>query len=524
MKSVLAKIKANKFRSAMIGTCIFLFGFITVTVFSNINDTYAAQTCWVCDAGGGKFNYQCSSSNPNSNRCSSAALSNCGGCSGSTTASACYLCGNSQNGEYKWGNYSGNSSCNKTSKSQSECSGSTATCYLCGNSQNGEYKWGDYSSNSSCNKVSKSQSECSGSSSKSACYICGDSQNGEYKWGDYSSNSSCNKVSKSQNECIKNSESGGTSGSGTTGSGGGSTTGGGSSSSGGNSGNDVPEHQAPIDEETKPSEPIKTVQYYKITYDLDGGKLIDGKTSKIQYIEGNKTIEAPKTNPIKDGYSFSYYEYNGNKFNFGSKLDDLNITTSTTENGTTIKEIKLKAIYAKQNSKNMTCKNTNAILEPTAAKCYIVQREDSTKEIYTHTLSTYSAGDRFCYADGVNNQPGGIYIHNGVVSKDEGKKNSDEKIYANYSSDTWVSENNCFLGSKCSGSEPDVTGECKIRWETILYQESKAIDNNKTNDEINKNSKTGDALIQFVWIIGICALGYSIYYFKNRKLTKKEKI
>lgn len=464
----ISKIKANKFRSAMIGTCIFLFGFITVTIFSNINDTYAAQTCWVCDAGGGKFNYQCSSSNPNSNRCSSSALSNCGGCSGGTTASACYLCGNSQNGEYKWGNYSGNSSCNKTSKSQSECSGSTATCYLCGNSQSGEYKWGDYSSNSSCNKISKSQ-----------------------------------------NECIKNSESGGTSG--------GSTTGGGSSSSGGNSGNDVPEHQAPIDEETKPSEPIKTVQYYKITYDLDGGKLIDGKTSKTQYIEGNKTTEAPKTNPIKDGYSFSYYEYNGNKFNFGSKLDDLNITTSTTESGTTIKEIKLKAIYAKQSSKNMTCKNTNAILEPTAAKCYIVQKEDSTKEIYTHTLSTYSAGDRFCYADGVNNQPGGIYIHNGVVSKDEGKKNSDEKIYANYNSDSWVSENNCFLGSKCSGSEPDVIGECKIRWETILYQESNAIDNNKTNDEINKNSKTGDALIQFVWIIGICALGYSIYYFKNKK-------
>lgn len=53
MKSILAKIKANKFRSAMIGTCIFLFGFITVTIFSNINDTYAAQTCWACDRGGG---------------------------------------------------------------------------------------------------------------------------------------------------------------------------------------------------------------------------------------------------------------------------------------------------------------------------------------------------------------------------------------------------------------------------------------------------------------------------------------
>lgn len=35
--------------------------------------------------------------------------------------------------------------------------------------------------------------------------------------------------------------------------------------------------------------------------------------------------------------------------------------------------------------------------------------------------------------------------------------------------------------------------------------------------EIDKNAKTGDALIQFVWIIGICALGYSIYYFKNKK-------
>lgn len=42
----------------------------------------------------------------------------------------------------------------------------------------------------------------------------------------------------------------------------------------------------------------------------------------------------------------------------------------------------------------------------------------------------------------------------------------------------------------------------------------------KANQEINDNSKTGDALIYVAWAIGLGAIGYSVYYF--RKLKKEE--
>jgi len=42
----------------------------------------------------------------------------------------------------------------------------------------------------------------------------------------------------------------------------------------------------------------------------------------------------------------------------------------------------------------------------------------------------------------------------------------------------------------------------------------------KANQEIDNNNKTGDALIYLAWIIGLGAIGYSVYYFK--KLKKEE--
>ncbi len=41
---MIEKIKENKLKSVCIGLSAFLFGFITVTLFNNINDTYAVNT------------------------------------------------------------------------------------------------------------------------------------------------------------------------------------------------------------------------------------------------------------------------------------------------------------------------------------------------------------------------------------------------------------------------------------------------------------------------------------------------
>lgn len=52
-------------------------------------------------------------------------------------------------------------------------------------------------------------------------------------------------------------------------------------------------------------------------------------------------------------------------------------------------------------------------------------------------------------------------------------------------------------------------------FETV--EEEKDIDQEETNEEFVENPKTGSVLIFFVWIIGLSALGYSLYYFKNKE-------
>lgn len=48
-------------------------------------------------------------------------------------------------------------------------------------------------------------------------------------------------------------------------------------------------------------------------------------------------------------------------------------------------------------------------------------------------------------------------------------------------------------------------------------EEELDIDQDETNEEFVENPKTGSVLIFFVWIIGLSALGYSLYYFKNKE-------
>lgn len=60
---------------------------------------------------------------------------------------------------------------------------------------------------------------------------------------------------------------------------------------------------------------------------------------------------------------------------------------------------------------------------------------------------------------------------------------------------------------------------------TYTYKQKKAVtdtstefeNNNKEDDELEHNVKTGDVLIIIVWIIGIGTLTYSIYYFIKLK-------
>ena len=51
MKKMIQKIKENKLKSICIGLSAFLFGFITVSLFNNMNNTYAIDTSPVCPVG-----------------------------------------------------------------------------------------------------------------------------------------------------------------------------------------------------------------------------------------------------------------------------------------------------------------------------------------------------------------------------------------------------------------------------------------------------------------------------------------
>lgn len=480
MKSVLAKIKANKFRSAMIGTCIFLFGFISITIFSNINDTYAAQTCWACDRGGGRVSFQCASSNPNSNRCSSASLSKCGGCSGTTKTYTVTL--NGSGGSVSTPNGKPTTTCT-TKEGSDTCTVNLS--YVSAKKEGYTFNgWGT----SGCINGNKGTYSVN---SNTILYACFSSTGAGY--------------------------------------------------------NDVTTSNPDTEEDVEPI----IINYYTITYHLNGGKWIDGTTtSRAQIVPDNKSVGSPTTNPIKERSKFIGWELDGKPFDFNSTISS-NITLSAT--------------YEEVNDyDNYTCNNDD-IFDYSTKSCYKVLKADNTNECsnadktYNYTTITYPENSRYCwnYKKGVHD--GAFHIHQGIDGTVCGQNNQE---YAGYGkSDSWMSDNTCFIASPCqNNSDWKDASSCTIKWQSILFDSydatyderigdgkqdngekpdendstnnnSNKVNNNnsdkanggnvnnsdKTNDEIDKNSKTGDALIQFVWIIGICALGYSIYYFKNKK-------
>ena len=53
MKNFIEKVKTNKLRSALIGLSVFLFGFIAVNIFNNINNSYATSlNDYTCSTSG----------------------------------------------------------------------------------------------------------------------------------------------------------------------------------------------------------------------------------------------------------------------------------------------------------------------------------------------------------------------------------------------------------------------------------------------------------------------------------------
>lgn len=177
---MIEKIKKNKLKSVCIGLSAFLFGFITVTLFNNINDTYAVNTDPVCPAGwqapisdvNAKYccpkNFTYNSSN---GKCFSEQYMTKSDCinnySGEAISDginqyfhcvvdkkyrespACYKCNSST---YVWGNYSQNKACSKTTFTYDNCKEPESSCYICDVNSNGikGYSWGTSAPSETC--------------------------------------------------------------------------------------------------------------------------------------------------------------------------------------------------------------------------------------------------------------------------------------------------------------------------------------------------------------------------------------
>lgn len=67
--------------------------------------------------------------------------------------------------------------------------------------------------------------------------------------------------------------------------------------------------------------------------------------------------------------------------------------------------------------------------------------------------------------------------------------------------------------------EPEKSDESKDDTVDIIVIDNPKNENeySKIDDEVTENSKTGDILILIAWMVGIGALGYTVYCFKNKK-------
>lgn len=67
--------------------------------------------------------------------------------------------------------------------------------------------------------------------------------------------------------------------------------------------------------------------------------------------------------------------------------------------------------------------------------------------------------------------------------------------------------------------EPEKSDESKDDTVDIIVNDNPKNEDeySKIDDEVTENSKTGDILILIAWMVGIGALGYTVYCFKNKK-------
>lgn len=530
---MIEKIKKNKLKSVCIGLSAFLFGFITVTLFQNINNTYAsAADNYTCTTSGysvvpgtdGKY-YCCPSGFEYKNFTyqGTTVSSQCGKyvtvtgtCPSGTTgpgavgtpyngyctvkaqaAYACYKCDVSNS--YKWGTSTPSESCSggswyksNTITSAANCKAPTttytATFYANGGTfSDGSTTWTKKIYSGATNYYSQMGIP---TLTKSGCTADG--------WHDGSPTGTVYRQYFGTNgnqsfyanwNC--------------------------SSSGGGTGGGENP-----------------TPTTYTVKYDANGGTGAPSNQTKKQ----GESLTISTAKPTKTGYTFT--SWNTKKDGTGTKYD---IGASYT----TDSDVTLYAQY-KENTITYTVKydangGTGAPSNQTKTKGTDLVLSDikPTKEGYIFvnwntkkdgTGTSYNAGSKYTteasvtlyaqYEKELNEEETKytitFYTNDGTTEKSTKVVNKGDKVVKpedptreGYTFDGWYDK-------KENGKEYDFTKE--VTSDISLYAYWSKI-GDKTNEDVDKNSKTGDILIFIAWTAGIGALTYSVYYFKSRKET-----
>ena len=463
---MIEKIKKNKLKSVCIGLSAFLFGFITVTLFNNINDTYAVNTDPVCPVGwyldtwtssdtaccpsnpqykyGGKaYGGSCSLAGTVGSKyetCPYGTRGDAGSCwvaSVQPSAPACYACGGSSQGggSYVWGNYSLSSACTKTSLTYDNCKAPTYSCWRCdvGN----QYVWSSSQPSTTCSGGSwyksstiKDPSDCKApTTTYTATFYAngGTFSDGSTTWAKKIYSGATNYYSQMEIPTLTKS--------GCTADGwhDGSPTGtvyrqyfetngnqsfyanwNCSSSGGGTGGGENP-----------------TPTTYTVKYDANGGTGAPSNQTKTK----GKELVLSTTVPTKEGYKF---------VNWNTKKDGTGTSYNAGSKYTTEASVTLYAQYEKE------------------------LNEEETK--YTITFYTN---------DGTTEKS------TKVINKGDKVVKPEDPTREGYTFDGWYDK-------KENGKEYDFTKE--VTSDISLYAYWSKI-GDKTNEDVDKNSKTGDILI-----------------------------
>lgn len=589
---MIEKIKKNKLKSVCIGLSAFLFGFITVTLFNNINDTYAVNTDPVCPAGwqapisdvNAKYccpkNFTYNSSN---GKCFSEQYMTKSDCinnySGEAISDginqyfhcvvdkkyrespACYKCNSST---YVWGNYSQNKACSKTTFTYDNCKEPESSCYICDVNSNGikGYSWGTSAPSETCKSGSWYKSSTITSPEKckvptttttySITFYPNASLTGNNKATWTSPGSGYYREGTVITSCSATSGSTCSISSLPTISRDGYTFSGWSTNS---SCSAIANLRTPISLEKNLTyyacwkTTTTTPTAYKATFYANGGTFSDGSTtwSKTIYSGARNYFSQmgiptlTKSGCTADGWYMTnasgtvYRQYfdtgDATKFYAHWNCSSSGGETGGGENPTpTTYTVKYDANGGENAPKEQTKTKGKELVLST-----IVPTKEGYKFVNWNTKkdgtgTSYNAGAKYTteasvilyaqYEKELNEEETKytitFYTNDGTTEKSTKVVNKGDKVVKpedptreGYTFDGWYDK-------KENGKEYDFTKE--VTSDISLYAYWSKI-GDKTNEDVNKNSKTGDVLIFIAWTAGIGALTYSVYYFKSRKET-----